>query len=75
MHMPRAKALFENQGIDVIAAPVDFTITEQNWQSVFQPSLGELVINLMPNASALDLTTTVLKEYIGLFVYHLRGWI
>ena len=75
MHMPRAKALFENQGVDVIAAPVDFTITEQNWQSVFQPSLGELVINLMPNASALDLTTTVLKEYIGLFVYHLRGWI
>lgn len=75
MHMPRAKALFENQGISVIAAPVDFTITEQNWQSVFHPSLGELVINLMPNASALNLTTTVMKEYIGLFVYRLRGWI
>ena len=75
MHMPRAKALFENQGIDVIPAPTDFTVTEQNWQSVFQPTIGELVINILPNASALDLTTTVIKEYIGLLVYHLRGWL
>jgi uncharacterized SAM-binding protein YcdF (DUF218 family) len=75
MHMPRAKALFENQGIDVIPAPADFTITEQNWQSVFHPSIGELVINLLPNASALNLTTTVLKEYFGLLVYNLQGWI
>ena len=75
MHMPRAKALFENQGIDVIPAPTDFTVTEQNWQSVFQPTIGEWVINLLPNASALDLTTTVIKEYIGLLVYHLRGWL
>ena len=74
-HMPRAKALFENQGIDVIAAPTDFTVTEQNWQSAFHPSLGEAVINLLPNASALDLTTTVLKEYLGLVIYHLRGWL
>ena len=75
MHMPRAKALFEKQGISVIAAPTDFTITEQNWQSVFQPSFGELVINLMPNASALNLTTTVIKEYFGLLMYSLRGWV
>ncbi len=75
MHMPRAKALFENQGIDVIPAPADFTITERNWQSVFHPSFGELVINIMPNASALNLTTTVLKEYFGLVVYSLEGWI
>lgn len=75
MHMPRAKALFENQGITVIAAPADFTVTEKNWQSHFNPSLGEWVINLLPNASALDLTTTVLKEYFGLLVYQLRGWL
>lgn len=75
MHMPRAKALFENQGIDVTPAQTDFTITEQNWQSVFHPNLGELVINLLPNASALNLTTTVLKEYFGLLIYRLQGWI
>jgi len=75
MHMPRAKALFEKQGITVIPAPVDFTVTEQNWQSTFRPDLGEFVINLLPNASALGLTTNVLKEYFGLLVYGLRGWI
>ncbi len=75
MHMPRAKALFEQQGLDVIAEPADFTITEQNWQSVFHPTVGEFVINLLPNASALGLTTTVLKEYFGLLVYRLQGWV
>ena len=75
MHMPRAKALFEKQGISVIPAPVDFTITEQNWQSVFRPTPGEFLIHLLPNQSALGLTTTVLKEYLGLWVYSLRGWI
>ena len=75
MHMPRSKALFENQGIKVIPAPTDFTITEFNWHSTFRPSLGEAVIHLLPNASALNLTTNVLKEYIGMFIYGLRGWL
>ena len=75
MHMPRSKALFEKQGITVIPAPTDFTITEQNWSSAFNPYLGEFVIHLMPNASALNLTTNVLKEYIGMVVYSLRGWL
>lgn len=75
MHMPRAKALFEKQGITVIPAPVDYTITEQNWQSVFHPSPGEFLIHLLPNESALGLTTAVLKEYLGMLVYSLRGWV
>jgi uncharacterized SAM-binding protein YcdF (DUF218 family) len=74
LHMPRSKALFESQGITVIPAPVDFTVTEQNWSSAFDPRLGEFVISLMPNASALNLTTNVLKEYLGMFIYSLRGW-
>jgi len=75
MHMPRAKALFEKQGITVIPAPVDFTITEQNWQSTFKPGFGEALIYILPNASSLGLTTNVLKEYFGLLVYGLRGWL
>jgi uncharacterized SAM-binding protein YcdF (DUF218 family) len=74
MHMPRAKALFENQGISVIAAPTDYTVTQQNWDSVFHPTLGEGLINLLPNTSALGLTTNVLKEYLGMLIYSLRGW-
>jgi uncharacterized SAM-binding protein YcdF (DUF218 family) len=75
LHMPRSKALFEKQEITVIPAPTDFTVTEQNWSSTFDPLLGEFLIHLMPNASALNLTTNVLKEYIGMVVYSLRGWI
>jgi uncharacterized SAM-binding protein YcdF (DUF218 family) len=74
LHMPRSKALFENQGITVIPAPTDFTVTEHNWRNTFNPHLGEFVIYVMPNASALNLTTNVLKEYIGMLVYSLRGW-
>jgi uncharacterized SAM-binding protein YcdF (DUF218 family) len=75
MHMPRAKALFEAQGFTVIPAPVDYSVTEQNWQSAFKPSFGEFIINLLPNTSALGMTTSALKEYLGMFVYGLRGWL
>ncbi len=75
MHMPRAKALFEAQGLTVIPAPVDYTVTEQNWQSIMKPNFGEFVINLLPSTSALGLTTNALKEYLGLLVYSLRGWL
>jgi len=75
MHMPRALALFEAQGLTVIPAPADFTVTEQNWQSAFKPSAGEFFINLMPNASSLGLTTSALKEYFGMAIYRLRGWL
>ena len=74
LHMPRSKALFEQQGITVIPAPTDFTVTEHSWRTTFDPRLGEFVIYVMPNASALNLTTNVLKEYIGMLVYSLRGW-
>lgn len=74
MHMPRSKALFENQGVTVIPAPADFTITQTHWQSLFTPTLGEAFINLLPNAGALNLTTNVIKEYIGMLIYSLRGW-
>jgi len=75
MHMPGARALFEKQGLTVIPAPADYTITEQNWHSAFKPTVEEFFLNLMPNASSLGLTTSVLKEYFGLAVYQLRGWL
>jgi uncharacterized SAM-binding protein YcdF (DUF218 family) len=75
MHMPRAKALFEHQGISVIPAPVDFTITQQNWESAFNPGIDEALIYLLPNTSSLGLTTNALKEYLGMLIYGLRGWL
>ena len=75
LHMPRSLALFEKQGLKVIPAPVDFTITQQNWDNAFRPGLDEFLIYLLPNTSSLGLTTNVLKEYLGMLVYGLRGWL
>jgi len=75
IHMPRAKALFEHHGFVVTPAPVDFAITEQNWESSFHPEVGEFFLYLLPNASALSMTTNVIKEYLGLFMYGRQGWL
>ena len=75
IHMPRSVALFKHQGIEVIPAPADYTVTQQGWDNMFSPDLPSLLINLLPNASSLSLTTNALKEYLGLFVYHLQGWL
>jgi len=72
MHMPRARALFEHQGLEVIAAPTDFTVTQAGWNDLFALNIPNQLINLIPNASSLSLTTNVLKEYFGLLVSAIR---
>lgn len=74
-HMPRSVALFEKQGIEVIPAPADFAVPDYAWQELWHGSFGSNLINLIPNTGALSQTTSSLKEYIGLLVYRLRGWI
>jgi uncharacterized SAM-binding protein YcdF (DUF218 family) len=75
MHMPRSMALFEHQGVDAIAAPADFTVTEAGWENLVALDVQATLVNLLPNTSSLSLTTNVLKEYIGLLIYGLRGWL
>ncbi len=33
------------------------------------------LLSLFPSVSSLNLTSLMLKEYLGLFVYGLRGWL
>jgi hypothetical protein len=33
------------------------------------------LLNLMPSAENLALTTRMIKEYLGLLIYGLRGWL
>jgi len=75
MHMPRSVALFRHLGIEVTPAPADFTVTEIGWKNLFSLEPQAFLVNLLPNASSLSLTTNVLKEYLGLFIYRLRGWL
>jgi len=75
LHMPRSMALFEKQGMKVNPAPADFTVTQENWKDLWQPNLETFLINLVPSISSLGLTTNAFKEYLGMFVYHLQGWL
>ncbi len=74
-HMMRSVALFENEGFQVIPAPADYSITIENWDSLWRPTLEDLFVGLVPNASNLSELNAGLKEYLGFVVYRLRGWL
>jgi uncharacterized SAM-binding protein YcdF (DUF218 family) len=74
-HMWRSVALFEKQGIKVIPAPTDYSITYVRWNALWRPTLQDLLIGLVPNAGNLSDVTYVLKEYLGFAVYRVRGWL
>lgn len=72
-HMPRSVMIFEQQGFEVIPAPTDYSITQEGWEQLWAPDFVDQLLNLFPSASNLNSTTHVLKEYLGLFLYRLRG--
>ncbi len=74
MHMPRAVALFENQGFDVIPLPTDFNVTEKVSSSSNNDFIGKF-IDILPNAGNLSLTTNAMKEYLGYAIYKIEGWL
>ncbi len=58
-HMARAKTLFEREGIRVIPYPVDFKV-----------SIDKITLmDFLPNANALVLTDTAVREFIGRVYY------
>ena len=74
MHMPRSVPLFEAQGLRVTPAPTDYLVSDAEWTNLWRGSFGAMLINLLPNVEYLTYTTRSLKEYIGIAVYSLRGW-
>ncbi|MBI9044816.1 MAG: YdcF family protein, partial [Anaerolineaceae bacterium] len=66
---------FEKQGIEVIPAATDFTLTQDSWNDLSHPSIELILVNLIPDSSSISLTTRVMKEYIGMWIYRMRGWI
>ncbi len=63
-HMPRAIASFRKSGLDVAPWPADL-------RGGYPPTS---VFDFLPDATALEMTTTAIKEWLGLAVYRLRGW-
>lgn len=74
IHMPRSLLIFKKQGIDAIAAPVDFVMTEQTQQEA-TTTPQSTILSLIPDAEQLEHLTRALKEYIGIGVYRLKGWL
>ena len=71
-HMPRARLIFEKLGMKVIPAPTDFFVTEG---SVKDFNLATTLVYLLPDPLFLNLNTIALKEYLGLLIYRLKGWV
>lgn len=74
MHMPRSLRIFRKLGVNAIAAPTDFTAIHLN-PNVKDHSPEAALLNALPDAEQLRRTTRALKEYVGILVYWLRGWI
>jgi uncharacterized SAM-binding protein YcdF (DUF218 family) len=75
IHMPRAYATFAYPEIDVTPMPTDFWVSQAEWDYYTQPKLSVQLMNLLPSAQDLNLTTQAIKEYIGIVVYTVRGWL
>lgn len=75
LHMPRSVALYRKLGWEVIPAPTDYAVTDQIWEDLWRPNLTNQLFNFLPSAGNLSKTTAALKEYLGMLVYGLRGWI
>lgn len=73
MHMPRSLLIFRKLGIEPIPAPTDFTAIQLDQAA--KGSTEAAILDALPNADQLRRTTRAIKEYVGILVYRLRGWI
>ena len=66
LHMPRSMGVFRKQGVDPIAAgsPPQIVVPDDPSFSFWQPSMR-----------ALNASRSVVKEYVGMLIYWLRGWL
>jgi uncharacterized SAM-binding protein YcdF (DUF218 family) len=75
LHMPRSVRIFVKQGFDVIPAPTDYLTTYRDERTAADVGIGGRLLALVPSAESLELSTRALKEYIGMAIYRLRGWL
>lgn len=74
-HMRRAVPLFEKQGLEVIAAPTDYSFSDHDWETLIHPAPENLYTFILPTTGNMQALQNALKEYIGYWIYSLRGWI
>ena len=74
-HLPRSLATLRRAAPELRVIPVacDFQLPDR--RSFGTPTLVGSVMGLLPSAEALVLTTTAMREHLGLMAYRWRGWI
>jgi uncharacterized SAM-binding protein YcdF (DUF218 family) len=72
-HMPRSLRIFRKLKMDVIPAPSDYLASQltldepsRTWEAA--------VLSAIPDSERLEHFTTALKEYIGTWIYTVKGW-
>jgi uncharacterized SAM-binding protein YcdF (DUF218 family) len=64
-HMPRAVAAFSSVGVTVTPVSTDVRVVDQSMPSI---------MDFIPNAGALAMTSEAIREWIGQKVYSWNGW-
>ncbi len=70
LHMPRALAVFQSLGVDAIPAVTDIMVAQYD-----VPDTHPVVLDWLPNAQSLLLTTLAIREHLGMWAYRWLGWI
>jgi hypothetical protein len=52
--------------------PFDYQLPRRDLMG--RPTAATVLLNLLPSADSLAVTTIALKEHVGLLIYRLRGW-
>lgn len=66
LHTPRSMAVFDRLDLEVTPAP--------NPPQIIIPDNPDFIL-FLPNARALHGSRSIIKEYLGLIIYWLRGWV
>jgi uncharacterized SAM-binding protein YcdF (DUF218 family) len=74
MHMPRSFMTFKRQGINAIPAPTDYLVAKSEFEGLAHTPKAA-ILNLLPDSNNLQNFTAAVKEYIGILIYRLRGWL
>jgi uncharacterized SAM-binding protein YcdF (DUF218 family) len=72
-HMPRSLRIFRKLNMDVIPAPTDFLAAKQQIDEPNQ-SWEAAILGIIPDSRRLEKFTMALKEYIGMWIYIVKGW-
>lgn len=74
LHMPRSLAIFTKQGFNATPAPTDFHVVRDPLNVDSNTWQGR-TLSLVPQTENLHYLTCALKEYVGIVIYWLRGWL